>query len=214
MRTNKEIEELIKIFEHQLTIIPQYNFFNEDNHENYCVAISLLKNNLTMDDIYEEYNDNTYSFVSDIETWKGDLDFPRLYLLIDPISESIFTCENMKPKVSVCKNMCGSCPFSKTSLQGFLGGYTLNDFVTFHTSEITFPCHNLTLTDTISKDVDLAIINGKNKFCRGYVESVIKSGKLPKENELLIQAINEVKDMGLSENSMSFIKFNNYYNKK
>jgi hypothetical protein len=48
---------------------------------------------------------------------------------------------------------------------------------------------------------------GEMPFCRGYVESIIKSGTLPKKNTRLMEAIELAKIDGLSENTMSMSEF-------
>lgn len=106
--------------------------------------------------------------------------------------------------MSVCKKVCNECPFSNKSLSGWLGGYEVEDLISFQREETSFPCHKMmTDSDLSQSQADKAIKNGGMKLCRGYVESIIKSCKSPFMNKTLVQAIAEVKAEGLSEDSMA-----------
>jgi hypothetical protein len=116
--------------------------------------------------------------------------------------------------MSVCKKICNECPFSNKSLNGWLGGYTIDDVMTFQRTETSFPCHKMMTQENLSPtQVDRAIKNGDMKLCRGYVESMVKSCKSPFANKFLIEAIAEVKAEGLSEDSMAIWDFKKHHEK-
>jgi len=114
--------------------------------------------------------------------------------------------------VNICSKLCGECPFSKNSPQGWLAEYTVDDIKTYQNQEVLFPCHLMVKDEDMSQgEVTEAIENGDMKLCRGYVESMIKSCKMPKYSETLKQAIAIVKEQGLSENSMSIWDFKKHH---
>lgn len=116
--------------------------------------------------------------------------------------------------MSVCKKICNECPFSNKSLNGWLGGYSIEDVISFQRNETSFPCHKMMSENNISQaQADKAIKNGTMKLCRGYVESMVKSCKSPFGNKLLVQAIAEVKAEGLSEDSMAIWDFKKHHEK-
>jgi hypothetical protein len=218
IRTHKEKFLAIRTYQNELKVVPKQTMFGDDNHEAIRVSIDLLKGLRTFDDVYSEEdedgepNTHLHGVASDIENWlSGDVE------LVDIIwnSESIVS-DMPEPKsesVVVCAKMCKDCPYSKNSLSGFLADYSVDDFIAFQRDEVSFPCHKVTPEDTDTIDVHHEIMAGRSYFCRGYVESVIKSGKLPHTNELLKMAIEKVKESGLSEDSMSIIDFVKYHNK-
>jgi hypothetical protein len=114
----------------------------------------------------------------------------------------------------VCSKICNECPFSNKSLNGWLADYTIDDIVIFQNKEVSFPCHKMVNNDNLTQvEVENKILNGDMKLCRGYVESIIKSCKSPYINKLLVKAINEVKVIGLSDDSMSIWEFKKHHEK-
>ncbi len=108
----------------------------------------------------------------------------------------------------VCKKICNECPFSNTSAKGWLADYTTEDFKTFMNNEALFPCHMQRYEDGMTQiDVEDEILHGGMRICRGYVESMIKSCKMPKSNDILIEVREQVKLEGLSEQSMPIWEF-------
>jgi len=113
----------------------------------------------------------------------------------------------------VCAKLCNECPFSNQSLNGWLSDYTVEDIMTFMRNEVSFPCHKM-VDENISVDKANKLINsGEIKLCRGYVESIIKSAKMPFMNKNLLEAIKLVKEQGLSENSMAIWDFKKHHEK-
>jgi hypothetical protein len=115
--------------------------------------------------------------------------------------------------MNVCKKLCNDCPFSNKSAKGWLAEYSIDDIQQLQNQDALFPCHlMMTDGDMTQGEVNEAIINGEMKLCRGYVESLIKSCKMPRTNKLLIEARALVKAEGVSEESMSMYEFKNYHN--
>lgn len=114
--------------------------------------------------------------------------------------------------MNVCTKLCNECPFSKKSINGWLADYTVEDFQAFHRADAPFPCHMMTGDDMAIDEVEHAIRVGNLKLCRGYVESIIKSCKLP-TNPLLVKAVTLVKEQGLSEDSMPIWEFKRHHEK-
>lgn len=115
--------------------------------------------------------------------------------------------------MNICKKLCNECPFSNKSIPGWLANYQSMDFKNMMDQEIMFPCH-MTMSDgdlTIEK-AQIQIQNGNLKLCRGYIESMIKSAKMPKYNKYLLEIRRKIKEEGVSENSMSINEFLNYHN--
>lgn len=114
--------------------------------------------------------------------------------------------------LNVCKKLCKECPFSNQSIPGWLASYDVEDFKTMQDNDILFPCHMMMPDEDIPVDqLQDRIMSGELKLCRGYIESYIKSCKMPRSNKLLIQIRAEVKAEGLSEESMSLHQFNKYH---
>ena len=115
----------------------------------------------------------------------------------------------------VCTRVCKECPFSKNSPKGWLADYTVQDIDNIMANEGLFPCHMLIpeeLGDKITqRDVRASIESGEMKLCRGYIESMIKSSKLPKYNEILRDAMLKVRAEGLSDVTMPIWDFNKYH---
>lgn len=114
--------------------------------------------------------------------------------------------------MNVCKKICNECPFSNKSMKGWLANYTINDIIEIQSNELLFPCHMMMSdNDMTFIEVSESIKEGKLKLCRGYVESMIKSCKLPRHNTILINAILHVKKEGISKNSLSIQDFKNHH---
>ena len=93
----------------------------------------------------------------------------------------------------VCKKVCSECPFSNQSIKGWLADYSIEDLVQMVTTEQSFPCHKLMDHGMDSGEAQDLIQDGEMKLCRRFVESIIKSAKMPKYNQQLIQAMDQVK---------------------
>lgn len=114
--------------------------------------------------------------------------------------------------LNVCSKLCGECPFSNKSPQGWLADYSVDDIQNFMNGEALFPCHKMVADDDMNQaEVQEAIESGEMKLCRGYVESFIKSCKMPKFNIFLKGAIAMVKSEGVSEHSMSLRDFRKHH---
>jgi len=117
-------------------------------------------------------------------------------------------------KHSTCEKLCKECPFSVDSPKGWLADYSVDDIKEIMNQEALFPCHMLMAEgDMTQYQVQKAIEQGEMKLCRGYIESMIKSGKLPRYNILLKEEIDRVKQEGLSENSMPIWEFIKHHSK-
>lgn len=114
--------------------------------------------------------------------------------------------------LNVCSKLCGECPFSKNSAKGWLADYTPQDIQNFMNGEALFPCHKMVEGDELTQaEVKEKILSGELKLCRGYVESMVKSCKMPKFNKILLEARALVKEEGLSADSMSIFEFIKYH---
>lgn len=111
--------------------------------------------------------------------------------------------------MKVCNKLCNDCPFSNTSIPGFLADYTVDDFVKFYANEILFPCHKYVSEDTDVDTVQNLVRTEALPLCRGYAESYIKSCKVPK-NLQFKQLLNETKS-NLSNCSMSIFEFKSFH---
>ena len=111
--------------------------------------------------------------------------------------------------MKVCNIICDSCPFSKTSMPGFLADYKISDFQIFMDKDFTFPCHKLVSHDIFAIEVQLLIQKEELLLCRGYVESMHRSAKLPRDPEFA----KIVKNIELSQKSMSIFEFIKFHNR-
>lgn len=109
--------------------------------------------------------------------------------------------------MKICPKLCNECPFSNTSMKGFLSNYSINDFILFQSKDILFPCHMLVPYDMTIDEAKTLIIEDKLPICRGYIESMRKSCKIPKNPEFALL----VKNVELSDNSMSIFEFATYH---
>lgn len=73
--------------------------------------------------------------------------------------------------LTVCKKICTECPFSKSSLRGWLGSHTLEGVLDAQQEEQLFSCH-LQRKDGMTND---DIEGGDIKICRGFLVSASKS---------------------------------------
>lgn len=80
--------------------------------------------------------------------------------------------------MNTCKKVCNECPFSKSSLRGWLAGYTADELHRIVMSEMHFPCH-LTHKDRIPWDM-----THKYPRCKGSLIYMKKNCKLPRDKEL------------------------------
>ena len=213
---SKEI--LIKILEKEKEITSQFNMFNEDKHEVLSEMIYIVENDLDMDGVYdlELESDLEMNVISVVEYLNGDTELEDI--LYEDISnyEDIINGTNKVPNtnINVCKKMCSDCPFSKTSMQGFLANYTVDDFVAYQRASTSFPCHKMmTDGDKSPEETHEAIENGEMKLCRGYVESIIKSCKKP-DTEILAKAVEFVREDGMSDNSMAIWDFKKFHERE
>lgn len=149
-----------------------------------------------------------FEFISETES---DCDFEVISKTEDIINGTVKVTSS---NILVCKKMCGDCPFSKTSMQGFLADYTIEDFVAYQRTSTSFPCHKMMGSGDMSpEETHNAIEKGEMKLCRGYVESIIKSCKKP-DTEILTKAVEFVREDGLSDNSMSIFEFREFHNRE
>jgi hypothetical protein len=81
-----------------------------------------------------------------------------------------------------CKKSCNECPFTKTSLAGWLADYTPQDLHTLVMSERPFPCHMTHKEDMLSwEDAGTE----KYPLCMGALKYMKKAGKLPRNKDLM-----------------------------
>jgi len=73
--------------------------------------------------------------------------------------------------LTVCKKICTECPFSKSSLRGWLGSHSLEGVLAAQEGEKLFSCH-LQRNDGMTND---DIECGEVKICRGFLVSASKS---------------------------------------
>lgn len=220
-RSDKEINLAILSLLKDKTVIPNYNFFGDDNHKAIDYSIQVLKGEYTDDEIYEleengELTEGERDIVTGVYDWmmnQGDELIDLLFETTSLVTELDNTNESEAPKLNVCAKMCNECPFSNKSLNGWLADYTTDDIIKFMSFDASFPCHKMIKKDLSVDEVTKAIEKGEMKLCRGYVEMLIKSAKSPKNNNFLVEAIKLVKEDGLSENSMSIFEFTEHHNK-
>jgi hypothetical protein len=226
MRTELEKKLAILSFLKDKLVIPEYNFFGDNNHKAYDIAIECLKGQHDYDDIYAMCDTDLDDEWSEPELTDGEKDIvigvldwmdcssgeELIELLFDEgslVTELPTESDTCKPKFTICPNLCKECPFSKESPKSWIADYKPSDFQKYMTGEVSFPCHmQMPDVDTLSPEAcKEAIANGEAKLCRGYVESIIKSCKSIRDNEQLKEAIEIVKAQGLSDKSMPIWEF-------
>ena len=114
--------------------------------------------------------------------------------------------------MNLCKKLCNECPFSNKSIPGWLADYSVEDIKELQNQEALFPCHLMIDENLSQEEAEEKIISGEMKLCRGYVESMKKSCKSPRTNKLLIEALNIVREEGVSSDSMTIWDFMKYHN--
>ncbi len=213
-KTPAEIALMIIALEKQKEALPRYTMFNDDNHLLYDTQISILKGEITDEnEIYdneEEYGSQASDIAYIFEWMLGGVDDT------DIVDEEHLVAAKVEvvtaPKLNVCTKQCGECPFSKTSMKGWLANYTIENIEEYMRHEALFPCHMMMKDGDMNQAaVQTAIEEGKLKLCRGYVESIIKSAKSPFRNKFLVQAVKDVKAQGLGENSMDIMEFRTHH---
>ncbi len=76
--------------------------------------------------------------------------------------------------------MCGECPFRKDSLQGWLGGETIEDTLNAQQFEQLFSCHTHRTDDVVENE--RLIRDGKQPICKGFLLSAKLSAKMFGQN--------------------------------
>ena len=117
--------------------------------------------------------------------------------------------------VKVCTKLCNDCPFSNTSMKGFLAEYSFSDIKVFMQTDTLFPCHKV-LPNEFSKtpaETSEHVKQGDFALCRGYAESMIKSCVSPKNKDLK-NLLEKVREEGISEHSMSMCDFEKHHTPK
>lgn len=112
--------------------------------------------------------------------------------------------------MKVCNRMCNGCPFSTSSMKGFLGGYTLNFFRLIIRADFPFPCHKELKADTPITEVSKRVLKNEINVCRGYVECLNKSAKQPRDTEFLALC-KSVQKKGMSKKSMAIWEFEEHH---
>lgn len=213
-RTQQEIDQAIARIKGERPYVPNYNAFGDNNHELIDASIEALEGKwnykTNLEDIADEkgWDENVIIHLQEAVNFiegHGNVEDLLWY------PDKVYAVEEKKVKLCGPKT-CVDCPFSKNSMRGFLADYKTQDFIDFMNLEASFPCHNSMETEgksltEVAKDIE----DGKKPFCRGYVESIIKSGKMPYKNKKLMEAIGIVKKDGLSENTMSIFEFINFH---
>lgn len=233
MRSKEEIQEAIERVKSEIPHIPMYNAFGENNHEKIYATIYVIQEGVdymedlellqeeqgwgdsVIDHIQEAINFNEgYCEIEDVlfhpESDYRNVAAPEVVPTVEILAPP---SQSNKKEVRLCnKKTCGDCPFSNKSMRGFLADYTTEDFVKFQQAEMNFPCHKHMNDDGMSAiEAHNRIDNKEMPLCRGYVESFIKSGAMPKKNTTLMEAIEIVKLDGLSENTMSMSEFREFH---
>lgn len=198
---------------------PQTSFFGDNNHTIIDYSIKAIKGEIDEDEIFQLEDDGDLteterSSISDIFTWLDNSSESIADLLFDSNNLVTELPDTNKNIVTFCAKTCKECPFSNTSLNGWLADYTFEDIQAMMATEKSFPCHmQLSENNLTFEEAEKAINDGKIKLCRGYVECIIKSAKSPYKNKQLVDAIAKVKAEGLSDNTMSIIEFRQHHNK-
>ena len=88
-------------------------------------------------------------------------------------------------------------------MRGFLCGYEVKDFIAFHQNDTLFGCHKQLDSDTTVADMESKVRKEKVNLCRGYVESLKKSCKVPRNLELALK----VREVIVGDDTMSIFEF-------
>ena len=107
-----------------------------------------------------------------------------------------------------CKTPCKECPFTKTSLAGWLADYTPQELHNIVMAEKAFPCHMTHEEDLQWEDA------GKKEtpLCAGALRYMKKAGKLPRRKDLA-DLVNKVERSEL-ENILSIPEFFEHHKPK
>lgn len=76
------------------------------------------------------------------------------------------------------KTTCDECPFTKTSLAGWLANYTPIELHRIVMSELAFPCHMTHEKDLTWKEAE------DNLLCAGAIRYMRKNAKQPRREDL------------------------------
>lgn len=202
-------QNLINVLKQDKEYAPEFSAFGDNNHEQIETAIYVLENGFSMDDVYDmEYDYEVESYISSIFDYlEGNVNLEDL--LFGDLENYNIT----EDKSQRCKSACTECPFSSKSPRGFLADYDANDFLTFMNLEIAFPCHmTMGEVDIKAEETQKKIESGEMKLCRGYLESMIKSCKSPR-NSFLKKHIDEIRN-NLSDHTMSIFEFMKHHDKE
>jgi len=229
-KNQREIKIMILALEKQREALPEFTAFGDNNWEKIDYQIDILKGVSEFsdaDDVYDredELGDATSEIAAAFEWMEGTVDNDSLvddeyYEAAQKELDELNTKGGLAPtnKVSVCPKMCKECPFSKNAMPGWLADYTPQDIQNYMSHEAFFPCHMMMpegVDDMNQQQVQDAIAAGEMKFCRGYVESMIKSGKMPYKNKALVEAYNKVKAEGVSPNTMNIFEFTKHHTRE
>jgi len=214
MRTELEKKLAILTFKKEREIVQEITLFGDNNHTIIDYSIDVIEGKYDEDEIYnleeeEVITEGERSSIIEVCYWVTGNGEELVDLLWN--EESLVTELPNESKVvsqKHCAKTCKECPFSNTSLPGWLSDYTGQDILNFKNAEASFPCHmQMTDGDLSVEQTQQAIDKGEMKLCRGYVEFVIKSCKQVTKNEQLAKAIEEVKADGLSDHTMSMFEF-------
>jgi len=228
MRTREEIQEVVLRLKAEIPHIPSHSAFGDDNHKLQNLIIEAVENSWDWDDVYEQGLDSEEeNNLSEAIEWNNGADnLDDVFWFDDDKRDQEAPEETLTPslilaepkersKVDICYKTCKDCPFSRGSLRGFLADYTIEDFAKFQQVEMNFPCHKHMVDGSLSAaETHIRVKDGEMPFCRGYVESFVKSGIKPKKNKRLMEAIELVKEQGLSENTMSIHEFRKFHDIK
>lgn len=105
-------------------------------------------------------------------------------------SRSIYILKIIIMKLTMCRHICGECPFRKDSAPGWLGPHTVDEIMNAQQFEQLFSCHRTRDDETTVE----AIINGEYPICRGFIASASASCKLFGQNIEYGQALRELQD--------------------
>lgn len=212
--TKEELQTALAIEKKITDKLPARNIFGDDN----LISVKILE----MAIAYFDFGGFDAEITEEADEWDdssfGDEEFHNsaAYMFLDGDKEVFFesyrdqfgedyTAEAAEEAgYKVCSKLCGECPFSSKSAKGWLADYEVKDFMNFMTHEILFPCHMQMGEDDLSPEaVNEKVRNGELTLCRGYVESMRKSCKTPRD-EKLAKIVAEIE---VSEQSMSIFEF-------
>jgi hypothetical protein len=112
--------------------------------------------------------------------------------------------------LKVCPRLCEECPFSLSSSRGFLATYTLSDFIEFFSREVLFACHTFMKRSMSLQQMEQDVRDEKLLLCKGYVDCMKKSCKLPRDPEFALA----LKNTRSSKHSMDIRTFQLHHNQR